>query len=443
MPKNHDLPALSEAQLEILNVIWSRGECAVADVWKVLHERRGISRNTIHTLIVRLEEKGWLTHREASGGFLYRATATREETQQRTLQKLIENVFNGSAEGLVLARAERRHAFQSRGGADSTTHRQRQSEEAMNAVHGFVLTLFFQITAITAIALLALQILRGSAPLRYALAVTAMYFLLVSPVLTLILPRASWFAGFSSRVAPNNSAPIEISDLAGADLTSHPKAADAMGNRRIEVAPAAIAGGLWATNPQVSSPTISPDTVERQAQSGFAWARLSDWPTWWGRIMNLACGMWLVGVVVLARRFFLARRDLGNFIAGVRLGSLPANTAEEARKSLGVAKLPPIAVSDLTPLPVVLGCWRPLVVLPRQFVETASSTRLRDVLIHECAHIVRGDPASHALQQLAAVIFWPHPGTHWLNREINRAREEVCDNFVLQRPTRPNMRNHC
>ncbi len=103
MPKARELPALSEAQLEILNVIWSQGECAVADVWRVLHERRGISRNTIHTLIVRLEEKGWLTHRETSGGFLYRATASREETQQRTLQKLIENVFNGSAEGLVLA----------------------------------------------------------------------------------------------------------------------------------------------------------------------------------------------------------------------------------------------------------------------------------------------------------------------------------------------------
>src|SRR5262245_58335609 len=103
MPGPRLLPALSEAQLEIMNVIWSADECAVADVWKVLHQRRGISRNTVHTLIARLEEKGWLAHREASGGFLYHATATREETQRRTLQKLIENVFNGSAEGLVLA----------------------------------------------------------------------------------------------------------------------------------------------------------------------------------------------------------------------------------------------------------------------------------------------------------------------------------------------------
>jgi BlaI family penicillinase repressor len=101
--KDRQLPALSEGQLEIMNVVWAQKECSVADVWKVLYERRGISRNTAHTLIVRLEEKGWLTHREAGGGFLYKATVSREETQHRTVQKMVETVFNGSPEGLVLA----------------------------------------------------------------------------------------------------------------------------------------------------------------------------------------------------------------------------------------------------------------------------------------------------------------------------------------------------
>ena len=103
MRKDHDLPALSEAQLEIMNVVWEWTERSVAAVWRVLHERRGISRNTVHTLMVRLEEKGWLAHCEAAGGFLYRATVSREQTQRRTVERLIQTVFNGSAEGLVLA----------------------------------------------------------------------------------------------------------------------------------------------------------------------------------------------------------------------------------------------------------------------------------------------------------------------------------------------------
>jgi BlaI family transcriptional regulator, penicillinase repressor len=106
VPKNQDLPVLSEAQLEIMHVIWQHGECSVATVWKTLHERRGISRNTVHTLIVRLEEKGWLVHSAAAGGFLYRATIPREQAQRGTVEKMVRTVFNGSAEGLVLALLE-------------------------------------------------------------------------------------------------------------------------------------------------------------------------------------------------------------------------------------------------------------------------------------------------------------------------------------------------
>ena len=75
----------------------------MADVWKVLDERRGVLRNTVHTLVSRLEEKGWLTHRDASGGFLYQATGLREAAQQQSVQQMVETVFGGSAEGLVLA----------------------------------------------------------------------------------------------------------------------------------------------------------------------------------------------------------------------------------------------------------------------------------------------------------------------------------------------------
>jgi BlaI family transcriptional regulator, penicillinase repressor len=102
MSKDRELPVLHEAQWEIMNVIWGQGDCSVATVWKVLHERRGISRNTIHTLMNRLEEKGWLSRYEGKEGFLYRATVSRQKTQRRTVEKLIDTVFNGSSESLVL-----------------------------------------------------------------------------------------------------------------------------------------------------------------------------------------------------------------------------------------------------------------------------------------------------------------------------------------------------
>jgi len=41
------LPALSEAQLEIMQLVWDGGEVTVTDVWNVLTRRRAVARNTI------------------------------------------------------------------------------------------------------------------------------------------------------------------------------------------------------------------------------------------------------------------------------------------------------------------------------------------------------------------------------------------------------------
>lgn len=97
-----DLPALSDVQHEVMTVVWDLGKCSASDVWKILEERRGVSRNTVHTLLVRLEEKGWLKRDVSDGNVLFSATVSRESTQQQCVRRLIDTVFDGSAEGLVL-----------------------------------------------------------------------------------------------------------------------------------------------------------------------------------------------------------------------------------------------------------------------------------------------------------------------------------------------------
>ena len=97
-----NLPPLSEAQLEIVNVVWDHGEVTVAEVWKDLSARRPVSRNTVSTMVTRLEEKGWLHHRVIGGTFLYSATYPREKVLPGLVHRLVDAAFQGSAEGLVL-----------------------------------------------------------------------------------------------------------------------------------------------------------------------------------------------------------------------------------------------------------------------------------------------------------------------------------------------------
>jgi predicted transcriptional regulator len=101
-----ELPPLSEAQLEIINIIWERGTATVGQIWKILAKNRSLSRNTISTMVARLEEKGWLRHRVIGGTFLYSATRPRAKVLSRMVHRLVDVAFQGSAEGLVLTLLE-------------------------------------------------------------------------------------------------------------------------------------------------------------------------------------------------------------------------------------------------------------------------------------------------------------------------------------------------
>jgi BlaI family transcriptional regulator, penicillinase repressor len=102
------LPVLSEVQLEIMHVVWDGGEVTVTDVWTVLSQRRQVTRNTVLTLMDRLEKKGWLQRRAQGQTHYYTAAAARASTLGSVVRRLVDGAFAGSAEGLVLALLEGR-----------------------------------------------------------------------------------------------------------------------------------------------------------------------------------------------------------------------------------------------------------------------------------------------------------------------------------------------
>jgi predicted transcriptional regulator len=107
-PKGEGLPALSEAQLEIMHLVWGGGEVTVTDVWNVLGRRRPVSRNTVLTLMDRLEKKGWLKRRADGQTHYYTAAVPRATTLGQLVRRLVDAAFAGSAEDLVLALLEGR-----------------------------------------------------------------------------------------------------------------------------------------------------------------------------------------------------------------------------------------------------------------------------------------------------------------------------------------------
>jgi predicted transcriptional regulator len=98
--------SLSAAQLEILNIVWDKGDAGVAEIWAELAKRRRIARNTVQTMVVRLAAKGLLRHRQQGNAFVYSAAQPRHRVVGGLVSRLVDNAFGGSASGLVLSLLE-------------------------------------------------------------------------------------------------------------------------------------------------------------------------------------------------------------------------------------------------------------------------------------------------------------------------------------------------
>src|SRR6185503_9355753 len=99
-------PHLSAAQLEVMNIVWDRGEAGVAEIWEELGKRRPVARNTVQTTLSRLEARGWLRYRREGNTFLYMAAQPRRRVLGHLVARLIETAFAGSASSMVLSLIE-------------------------------------------------------------------------------------------------------------------------------------------------------------------------------------------------------------------------------------------------------------------------------------------------------------------------------------------------
>jgi BlaI family transcriptional regulator, penicillinase repressor len=102
------LSPLSPAQRELMEIVWDQGELSAREVGKILSPRRQLARNTVRTLLLRMEEKGWLTHREVGRTHRYTATVRREATIGEKVIDLIDTLCGGSPEALMTALLDHR-----------------------------------------------------------------------------------------------------------------------------------------------------------------------------------------------------------------------------------------------------------------------------------------------------------------------------------------------
>ena len=92
----------TDAEIEILRVLWERGPSTVREVHRTLEERRGTGYTTVLKLMQIMTEKG-LVERDASvRPQVYRTTKSARQMQQRLVGDLLDRIFDGSPGEMVL-----------------------------------------------------------------------------------------------------------------------------------------------------------------------------------------------------------------------------------------------------------------------------------------------------------------------------------------------------
>jgi BlaI family penicillinase repressor len=92
----------TDAELEILRVLWERGPSTVREVFRILQERRGAGYTTVLKLMQIMTEKGLLKRDTTVRPQIYEAICTRGQMQRQLLGDLLERAFGGSPGRLVL-----------------------------------------------------------------------------------------------------------------------------------------------------------------------------------------------------------------------------------------------------------------------------------------------------------------------------------------------------
>jgi beta-lactamase regulating signal transducer with metallopeptidase domain len=87
--------------------------------------------------------------------------------------------------------------------------------------------------------------------------------------------------------------------------------------------------------------------------------------------------------------------------------------------------------SCLAGVPLVIGYWRPVILMPLGALTGLSAEQVEAILIHELAHIRRADYLVSLAQSLIEGLFFFHPAMWWISAVVRAEREYACDDVVV------------
>jgi len=142
---------------------------------------------------------------------------------------------------------------------------------------------------------------------------------------------------------------------------------------------------------------------------------------------------WLSGVLLLSLW------NVGGWLGAMRLQRVGvtsvtqelADQVEVVARRMRLRQAVRLLRSTLVEVPVVIGWWRPVLLVPAAMIAGLSPQQLDAVLAHELAHVRRYDYLVNLLQTIVETLLFYHPAVWWISHQVRVAREHCCDDAAI------------
>jgi len=181
-------------------------------------------------------------------------------------------------------------------------------------------------------------------------------------------------------------------------------------------------GGATAEGPRLTMPAITA-LIDRYGTGAFIDDHATAMIRIWAGILVLRIGWLGVDVHGLNRlkRVHTALPD-----------SRWSTMVDEGCARLGITRPVRLLESAIIRVPMVIGYLRPLILVPAGLLSHLPPAEVEAILLHELAHIRRGDWLVNGCVQVLQSIFFFNPAVCWLGHMLRTERENCCDDLAVQ-----------
>lgn len=146
---------------------------------------------------------------------------------------------------------------------------------------------------------------------------------------------------------------------------------------------------------------------------------------------SLILGLWISAVVFLLSRLLRSYLYTSKLKKILRLSPEYRQKFGEFLKPDSIRRKVAIYSTSKVKMPMAIGLFGPVILIPESLMDKLTDEQLRQVILHELAHIMRWDDWTNLAQKIIETFFFWNPVVLYISRRLNLEREIACDDWVI------------